>query len=120
MGFFDKMNDKADAKTLDYVKSILLPGEEVKEFMRTVNDFVAITNQRFILCDHDFDWGDTKNAIFSVPKSKVTATSIVNPLFGLVKKYKVGVHVGSLTVKLTFYKEEDAKKCWMLINSIII
>lgn len=119
MGLFDRMNEKADAKMLEYVKTILLPNEEVKEFMRTVNDFIAITDRRLILGDHDFDWGDSKNAIFTVPIKNVTSVSITNPLFDLVKKYKVGVHVGSLTIKITFYKDEDAKRCWMLINSLI-
>lgn len=119
MGFFDKMNEKADAKMLDFVKSILLPEEEVQEFMRTINDFIAVTNRRLIVCDNDFDWGDSKNAVFTVPKKNVTACSMVSPLAGLVRKFKVGIHVGSLTITLTFLKEEEAKKCWMLLNSII-
>ena len=118
MGLFDKMNEKADAKMLEFVKTLLLPEEEISHFIRTVNDFIALTNKRLILCDYDFEWGDSKTALFTVPVKNVTAVSMINPLFGL-RKFKVGVHVGSLTIKLTFFKEEDAKKCWMLLNGLI-
>jgi Bacterial PH domain len=119
MGLFDNFKQKADAKAQAYIESILLPGETIKELITTGADFMAITEKRLILCDQDFDWGDSKQAVFSLPINKIIGVSVSNPISGVFKKFRVAVHAGGVTARMTFLKEDEARKAFIVLNSII-
>lgn len=121
MGLFDTLNKKASAETLKQFEALLLPGEGIQEFNQTFHspDSFVVTDRRLILKDFDFDWGDSKAATFSVALGKITSLSMTSDAVGLVKKHKVGVHVGGLTIKLTFFKKEDCTAAYMLLTGLI-
>lgn len=123
MGFFDSFTKEGrDAAALKEFQEFLIEGEEIKYFSSAIVESYVITNHRILVKDLNFKLDDSQSAIFSIEPSKITALSVSNKLFtsGLTaKKYHLGIHVGGLTVSISFKDREECQSAYKVLSSLV-
>lgn len=108
MGLFSSIKEKQDEKTLAFVTSLLMPGEDVETFTKAAIDWFAITNKRILVLDTELKlMGDSSDQIVSFAREDVKTLIVEIPLSGVFKKYRLAFRSAALTAKVTFLEKDQ-------------
>jgi hypothetical protein len=120
MGFFDKMAQRAEEKTLKHIQTFLLPGETIVGVIEGINDWIAVTDKRILVSDKDLNILDkSTQTVFSFKKEDVKGLIVDSPISGILKFYHLGFSVGRLTPKITFTKQDDCMAAYHKLAAIL-
>lgn len=95
---FLKSKDQVTSEKTEFIKSLLVPGEELEKFYLIGVEFLAITNKRLIIKDKDGIF-DTNPSLTTIPISKLSGVSISMPIGVQVPALKFFTSGFSVVVK---------------------
>jgi hypothetical protein len=98
-------NAKQIEKYTAEVTQYLMPGEEIQGIYTQLIDYVCMTNKRILFVHKT--WTSKKQAVVSVPFSKITAVSFVKGTGIISIRDEVEISVGSQNYEFQLFKEDN-------------